>query len=431
MGLVVLGLNHDTASLDVRERVVYSRAEAMDLLRRLKVESDIPQAMLISTCNRTEVYALAPEVEVASDVLTRRLFAERLGGDTPDLLYRRLDREAVHHLFRVTCGLDSQILGEQEILGQVRGAYDIAVSAETAGTLLHRLATRAFRVGKRARTETRISTGSMSVAFAAVDLAEKVFQSLKGRGALLIGAGENGALCAQHLLSRGVEPLLIANRTLSRAEDLARQLGGQAVPMDGLVEALASVDIAVTTTGSPTPILEAPAVRAVMKRRSERSLVLIDIAVPRDVHPSVDEIFNVFRFDMDALEGIVERNRALRRDEVPAVERLVSSEVEGFMRWWSSLASAPVIADIHAAFEAVRETEIRRNAKRFAAGDREQLEVFSRTLVRKLLMGLTTEIKHYRPDDPVQMERLATLRRVFHLDEDDGDISDFEESDLA
>ncbi len=433
MGLILLGLSHRTAPLPVREQLVYSRDEAVAVLRRLRESAAAPQAMLLSTCNRTEFYAVVPDPEKAYEVLVDDLFLRRIpegNGDRLKYIYREQGDEAVAHLFRVACGLDSLVLGEQEILGQVKTAYQLSRAADSAGTVMHRLAARAFHVGKRARTETHIGLGAVSVAFAAVELAEKVFQSLEGRGALLVGAGENGALCATHLLARKTDPLLIANRTVSRAEELARTLGGETVSMDRLRDAMARVDIVVSTTGAPTAVIGPDLVREVMKLRDGRALVLIDIAVPRDVDPAVDEIQSVFRFDMDALTSIVDKNMARRAREVPEVERMVGIEVDHFMRWWKSLDAGPVIRDLHHTFESVRDAEFERNAKRFVDKDREQLDIFSRNLVRKLLMGLTTEIKQYRSEDPVQMERLAALRQVFHLDAGTGAEEGEEENGL-
>ncbi len=427
MGLILLGLNHRTAPLPVREQIVYSRDEAVSVLRRLRETEHVPQALLLSTCNRTEIYAVVSDAKTVLPRMVESLFLERIpqgNGDRLRYLYQHEGDEAVQHFFRVACGLDSLVLGEQEILGQVKTAYEISRAADTAGSLLHRLASRAFHVGKRARTETHIGMGAVSVAYAAVELAEKVFQSLEGRGALLVGAGENGALCAQHLLAHKVEPLLIANRTLENAEHLAGQLGGETVSMDRLREAMARVDIVISTTGSPTAVIGPDLVREVMKLRDGKALVLMDIAVPRDVDPAVDEIQSVFRFDMDALNVIVDKNKERREQEIPEVERLVDAEVEQFMRWWKSLDAGPVIRDLHHAFEAIRFAELERNAKRFVDKDREQLDIFSRNLVRKLLMGLTTEIKQYHADDPEEAERLAVLRRVFHLDSGTGDEDD-------
>jgi len=426
MSLVLVGLNHRTAPLPVREKVAYSPEEARAALRRLKEEHGVTQAFLLSTCNRTELYAALPD-DASLAALESTFFLSRLAernGSAEGFLYRHQEAEAVQHLFRVACGLDSLVLGEQEILGQVKSAYEISRAEDMVGSVFHRLASRAVRVGKRARSETLINQGAVSVAYAAVELAEKVFQSLEGRGALLVGAGENGALCARHLVGRGATPLFVANRTLAKAEDVARELGGEPLGLDGLVEAMSAVDVVVSTTGSPDPVIGVDLVREVMKDRHDRNLVLIDIAVPRDVDPEVDDLRNVFRFDMDALSSIIDQNLGRREKEVPEVEKLVENEVQGFLRWQQSLAAGPVIRELHAAFEGVRLHEMERNAKRFTKEDQEQLETFSRTLVRKLLMGLTQEIKAYRPGDPVEMERLAVLRQVFHLDEESEEEDD-------
>ncbi len=415
MSLVVLGLSHHTAPVEVRERVAFTPDEALATLRRLKSEQAVGQALLLSTCNRTEIYALAHEPKAGVERLRDAVFGGRL--DTANgLIYAHVGELAVRHLYRVACGLDSMVLGEHEILGQVKDAYDIAVKAESLGSVLHRLVHSAVHAGKRARRDTEIGAGAVSVASTAVELAEKVFGKLTTRPALLVGAGENGKLCAQHLLGHGVEPLFIANRTLARAEALASELGGEVVAFDELGAAMAKVDIVVTTTGAPEPILGADAVKLAMRDRQGRELVLIDIAVPRDVAPDVDELYNVFRFDIDALHGIVAQNLSRRQAEVPRVEELVQGEVTSFMRWWASLDAGPVIRDLHARFESIRAAEIAKHGKRFTGDNREQAEVFSRALVQRLLTGVTQEIKGYRLDNPAHRERLAVLRHVFGLD---------------
>ncbi len=421
MGLVLIGLSHRTTPLDLRQQVVYSADETIQTLRRLKADQQVPQALLLSTCNRTEIYALAADSEELMSRLRVEIFEARLqgyDGESEELLYRETGDAAVAHLFRVACGLDSMILGEQQILGQVKEAYELSLKATAVGSVMHRLVTGAVRAGKRARSETKIGYGSVSVASAAVELAEKVFESLDRRGALLIGAGENGRLCAQHLLSRNVEPLLIANRTMAKAEALAHELGGETVPFDGIAEALTRVDVVVATTSAPDPIISRQHVRLAMKKRGQRALVLLDIAVPRDIAPNVDDIANVFRFDMDALQGITDRNCARRKEEIPVVERLVDSEVDNFMRWWATLDAGPTIRDLHRHFEQIREFEFSKNAKRFGT-DKQQVETFSKNLARKLLMGVTREIKQYKKDNPMQAERLAALREMFGLDDDE------------
>jgi glutamyl-tRNA reductase len=232
---------------------------------------------------------------------------------------------------------------------------------------------------------------------------------------LVLGAGENARLCIEHLLARRCRPLLIANRTASRAEELAQEYGGETVSLERLDDALTRADIVVSTTGSPDPIVDAALVRPVMARRSDRAMIFVDIAVPRDIAPDVDDIRNVFRFDMDALQDIVDQNLNRRQKEVAAVEDLVENETQNFLRWWQGLAASPIIRDLHESFERVRRAEIEKHGKRFRSDDHEQLEMFSRNLVRKLLMGVTTEIKGYRPENPREGERLSALRHLFRL----------------
>jgi glutamyl-tRNA reductase len=425
MELVLVGLNHETAPLPVREKVAYSKDEAVTALQELKPW--VPQALLLSTCNRTELYALIADPADLQRVKETLFFRKFQGNGSGSYLYECSNADVVRHLFRVACGLDSMVLGEQEILSQVKHAYEISRQAETLGTVFHRLASQAMHVGKRARTETQIGFGPVSVAFAAVELAEKVFQKLEGRGVLLVGAGEHAALCAQHLLARKAEPLLIANRTMERADALARDLGGETIAWEDLGNALNRADIVIATTGAPHAVIRTDMVREAMKKREGKPLFLVDLAVPRDVDPEVDRIQSVFRFDLDALKGVVDTSVTRRRKEVPAVEHLVTDEVEGFMRWWDSLAAGPVIRDLHQAFESIRMHELEKNARRFKDEDREQLEVFSRNLIRKLLMSASMELKEQKDGDPAAMERLAAMRRIFRLDakdeQDDRDAS--------
>jgi glutamyl-tRNA reductase len=435
MGLIVVGLSHHTAPVELRERVVYSKEDAIEALRRLTADPQVAQAMLLSTCNRTELYALTAADAVAAGAKVRELiFSGRMqstNGSSEQYLYSREGDAAVSHLYRVVCGLDSMVIGEAQILGQIKEAYELSRLADSTGTILHRLVNGAVRVGKRARTETDIGNGAVSVASIAVELAEKVFQELKGRKALLVGAGENGKIVAQHLLSHQVSSLIITNRTLARAEALADELGGEAIPFDQLEEAISNVDVVVSTTGAPEPVITREMVHRAMKKRAQGSLVLLDIAVPRDVDPNVDHETDVFRFDMDALVGVVDQNFERRKSEIPSVEKLIDAEVGAFLSWWASLDAGPVIRDLHAAFDAIRSHEIDKNAKRFCDEDREQLELFSRSVVQKCLAGVTQEIKKYRRTDPAEMERLAALRQMFGLEtKRDGEPKDGEPDEL-
>lgn len=261
----------------------------------------------------------------------------------------------------------------------------------------------------------------MSVPSIAVQLAEKVLREIAGKRALLIGAGDNAAVVAQHLLARRVSSLTIVNRTFARAKALAEQIGGDCAPWEDLAARLGDANVAVSTTGAAEPVMECARLAPVMRARAQRALVLLDIAVPRDIDPDVDDLPSVFRFDMDAFDEIVPANLERRRHEIPRVEALINREVSGFFTWWSSLDAGPVIRDLHQGFESIRARELDRNAKRFDAEDQRQLEVFSRHLVRKLLNGVTQEIKGYKRDDPLHMERLAGLRRVFGLGKEDPD----------
>ena len=419
MDLLLLGLNHQTAPLDLRERVVYSRPEALETLRVLKQEALVPQAMLLSTCNRTEVYAVADQESDQTTQLLDRVFYSRFPSNVrhDGIVYTRSNQSAVEHLFRVVCGLDSQIVGEPQILGQVKDAYGWSKEAQVTGSFLHKLASRAFRIGKRARTETQIGRGAMSVGYAAVELAAKVFQDLSDCRVLVVGAGEHGALCADNLKKRGVRSLTITNRTAEKADDLASDLNAQTVPFEDLSSALEQADIVVTCTGADEPLISPEAVRRAMEARNHAPLTFLDVAVPRDVSPEVSQVRNVFRFDQESLDIIVEQNRRTRAKEVPLVENLVRQEAAMFMTWWEGLSASPMIKSLHEQFEAVRVEELRKHGNK--VGNQQQLDAFTQNLVRKLLMGVTTEIKQYRVDNPDEMERLAVLKRLFKLDDED------------
>jgi glutamyl-tRNA reductase len=420
MELALVGFNHRTTPLTLLEQVVYPPDQVLATLADLRHQQDVGQAMLLSTCNRTELYVADPDIEAKLDWLRDTVFRKRLpeSRDDDGLVVHR-SQYVVRHLFRVACGLDSMVLGEKEILGQLKSAYELSRSANMAGAILHRLASKALHVSKRARSETSIDVGCASVAHSAVELVEKVFADLAGHGVLLVGAGRNGTLCARHLAARQVQPLLIANRSADKALQLADDLGGQSVRFDRLPEALAQADIVITTTGATEPIIDREMVAQAMRARSQRRMVFVDIALPRDVARDVEKIPGVFTFDLEALRGIVEQAVDRRRVAVPAVERMVENESERFMSWLNTLDAGSTIRELHRQFESIAAWELERNAKRFEPGDRRQLGAFTRNLISKLLMGPTKEIKGYRLNDPVQTQRLAALRDVFHLDEDE------------
>jgi glutamyl-tRNA reductase len=423
----LIGVNHQTAPTAVREALAYSESEAARWVE-LAVEKDavdlggprLAEAALLCTCNRTEAYVvLSPPSDPKSlGDLERRLsrllceFRPGVALNHDGILYHRSGAEAVHHLLRVAAGIDSMVQGEAQILGQVHGAHEMASEAGGIGPVLDRLFAGAFRAGKRARSETEIGRGAVSVASAAVELAIKVVGSLEKRTCLVVGAGDTGRLVAQHLAFQNPLRLRIANRTLERARELAREVGGDALGLDDLPAALSHADLVVVASFAPEPIVTRAMVQPAIHHKS-RSTVFIDISVPRNVESSVHHLDGAFVYDMDALHKIVRENVTRREEEIPKVEVILRDEAAQFSRWLDSLAAGPLIAQLRDHFEIVRREEVRRHAAGLTTREIEAVERATRGLLNKLLHGPTVHLRNGGGRDP---ETLEMIRRIFQLD---------------
>jgi glutamyl-tRNA reductase len=426
--LVVIGLSHRTASVALREQIAFTPVQAEETLRTVGAEERMPERLLLSTCNRTELYSLVETPEASREIfldLVRRHRGIELD-EHADTLYLRQGREMVEHLFRVASSIDSMIVGEVQILGQVHEAFEIARRAGSTGPLMHRLLEAAFRVGKRVRTETEIAIGAVSVSYAAVTLASRIFSDLDKRTALLVGSGETGALAARHLLDVGIGQITVTNRTFEHAVALAAELGAVAVPFASLEDALQTSSILVTATASPEPIIRADLVKRVLAGRKNRPLLVLDIAVPRDVEPAVREIQNVFLYDIDSLQGLIRENLERRRREIPRVEAIIQQEMAQFLSWYAGLDAAPVIRELREHYERVRGRELEKALPRFCEKDREQVEALTRGLVNKLLHEPTMAIRELPRSGAGSLARLELVRRLFGLagaskEEGDGD----------
>src|SRR5205809_2796314 len=333
MPLFVAGLSHRNAPVELREQLAVDEDKLRELLRDAAASGAVREVLVLSTCNRVEVYAVADVPGEARGALFRRLCRHR-GIETAPveaLLYTHADAEAVRHAFRVASSLDSMMIGEPQILGQVKDAFALAQSCEAVGPALHTLFTQAFAVAKRVRTETEIARHAVSISFAAVELAKKIFARLAGRAVLLVGAGKMSELAAKHLVEHGAFPIYVANRTWQRAEEMARALSRAAVPFAELEAALAGVDIVITSTGAPEPVVTRAMVQRVMHGRRARPLFFIDIAVPRDVEGSVNTLDAVYCYDIDDLKQVVEANIRERLREAQRAEALVEREVAKFL----------------------------------------------------------------------------------------------------
>ncbi|HMA20106.1 MAG TPA: glutamyl-tRNA reductase [Gemmatimonadaceae bacterium] len=384
MSLVAVGLNHRTAPIEIREKLAFSGTDRGPVLNALKSRPSLTEVALLSTCNRTEAYLV--DSEESSVATVRELFSQRLGEDVSPYLYVRHDREAASHLFRVTAGLDSMILGEAQIQGQVRDAWE--GSREATGAALNRLFQQAQLVGSRVREETGIGRGAASVSSAAVQLAKKIFGSLNGRKAMVLGAGEVAALALECLVNEGVRVSIVANRTYDRAESLAREHGAAAMHYDECWENLSSVDLLVCSTASPHTMVSIDHVAARMRARGDRPLCILDIALPRDVEANVGELDNVFLYDLDDLRAAAAANLDRRQEDIPSAERIISAEVEKYWQWLAGLAAVPVVTEFRSQMDKVREAELAVALRRISGLSAEQakgLESFSRSLMNKFL----------------------------------------------
>lgn len=417
MDLILVGINHRTAPLEIRERVALTEDEVRRILQRMRSENKLAEALVLSTCHRTEFYGLSLDNGVA-ELYIRSLIDSKKRIDLsrhPGYAYTLKEIETARHLFRVAAGLDSIILGEAQILGQVKQAYKLAVENGMAGIILSRLLHTAATVGKRVRTETLLGGGAVSIAGAAAELAAKIFRDLSSRSVLLIGVGEMGKLTARHMMERGVLNLTIANRTYSKAEDLARELCGRAFPLDRLGEAMVKADIVISSTGSTEAIVDVAFMRSILGRRSGQPLYIIDIAVPRDFEPDIGRLDGVFLHNLDSMNMLVKKNLEKRRGEIPKAEAIVEQELECFMAWRRSLVAAPAIKKLRAKIESIRAQEVARHRKRFVEEDSEHIDRLTESVINKILHPLMSHIRQWSEDEELGPLRIDTIYEAFDL----------------
>lgn len=423
MVILAIGLNHTTAPVEVRERLHISEARLPEVLERLGQEATVLERLVLSTCNRVEVYAVSPEPEEAQASILA-LLAE--GTQTPlallqDKLYHHQQDEAVRHAFRVASSLDSLVLGESQILSQVKAAYQVAQAQAATGPILNTLMTRAFGVAKKVRTETGIGQSPVSVPSAAIGLAKTIFGDLSGRRVLVLGAGEMAEVAARHLQSEGVQAVLVAHRNFDRAVEIAARLRARAVRFDQIRDQLRQADIVISSTAAPHYLLCRADVEELIRLRRNRPLFLIDIAVPRDIDPEVNQIDNVYLYDIDDLEGVVASHRKARELEAAQAELLIEREVASFQRWLKSLDVVPTIVTLRRRVEEIRETELEKALSRLPKLDPEQQEI-----VRALAHGIINKILHY-PTTELKRQSINrdgllyvnVLRRLFGLRDED------------
>ncbi|MEE9910263.1 MAG: glutamyl-tRNA reductase [Deltaproteobacteria bacterium] len=419
--IVLVGLNHKTAPLAVRERLSAGCQERADLLADLQAVDGVREILHISTCNRIELVAATDETPATISAL--QSFLARYGGLTKDeaasCLYGYQDEEAIRHLFRVTSSLDSLVMGEAQILGQVKEAYRQALAQNATGIALNRLMHRAFRTAKRVRTETGIAANPVSVSFAAVELAKKIFGSLTGKKILVIGAGEMAELTCTHLIGNGAEEITVANRSITQAGLLAEKYHGAAVGLDALDEALCDADIVISSTGAPAYIVTGDMVRHCLRKRKNRLLFLIDIAVPRDIDPAADGIENVYLYNIDHLQDIVDENIKSRRREALKAEQIVAEEVTQYSSWLKELDAVPTIVSLRSKAEGIARMEMAKAQSWMGTlhnGDREKIEALVNGIVNKILHAPMTAMKEESAEFKSQ-DIVAAARQLFKLDD--------------
>ncbi|GAB4060654.1 glutamyl-tRNA reductase [Uliginosibacterium sediminicola] len=411
MQLVALGLNYQTAPLAIRERVVFQPERLAAALSELVSQPFIAEAAIVSTCNRTELYCATEDAQKAADWLAsyHRLSLPEIS----PYLYTHPDAEAVRHVFRVASGLDSMVLGEPQILGQLKEAARQAESAGALGSTLHRLFQKSFSVAKDVRSNTAIGQSVVSMAAAAVRLSERIFGSMQETRVLFIGAGEMIALAAAHFAATAPQRMSVANRTFSRAADLAQRIGGDAIALSSAGERLDEFDIVISCTGSPLPIIGRGMVERALRARRQKPMVMVDLAVPRDIEPEVAKLSDVFLYTVDDLAQIVSQGKATREAAVQEAEQIINAGVSSFAQWVEGRDAVPVIRALRGHAEQLRQDELARALRALARGDKPEqvLEQLSRGLTNKLLHGPSQYLNHADGEEAAQI-----VRALFHLD---------------
>lgn len=422
MNIFVVGLNHKTADVDVREKLAFNGQKLEEGLIGIKALSEVKEAVILSTCNRVEIYANANDTAKAYELI-KDFISEFHGIDRWALeksLYSYEKIIAVKHVFRVASSLDSMVVGEPQILGQLKDAFEFALQKKTTGILLNRLMKKAISVAKRIRTETKIAENAVSISFAAVELAKKIFEDLSTKSFMLLGAGEMAELAAKHLTSSGVKDVIVANRTYETGCNLANEFNGRAVRFEDFIHEMVNTDIVICSTGASKYVLMKDQMQHVMKERKHKPVFIIDISVPRNIDPEINHIDNVYLYDVDDLQGIVDTNVLERQKEAEKAEEIISEEIETFQKWQSSLDSVPTIVALREKADAIKKDEIERLLNKLPnLGDKERkdIEYMATAIINKLIHPPTAALKDDTEDKDIL---IATIKRLYGLNEKEG-----------
>ncbi len=421
MNIVIVGLNHRTAPVDIRERLSIPDSEMGNALYKLTDNPVIEEGLILSTCNRVEVCAVVKETHHGFEVIKQFLASNNhtlsLENITPSL-YIYSSSKAIEHLFRVASSLDSMIVGEPQILGQLKDAFDHAILHKTTGIILNKAFKKAISVAKRVRTETKIAESAVSISFAAVELAKKIFGNLNGKSALLIGAGEMAELAARHFVGNGIESITIANRSYERAVELAKNFNGEPIKIEDFEAEMVKSDIVLCSAGAPDYLIKTEAVKNVIGLRKNRPIFFIDISVPRNIDPEINALDNVFLYDIDDLQHSVQTNIESRKKEALKAEEIITEEITSFVRWFKSLDAVPMIVALKDRAENIRQSEIEKMANKLgnlSEIQKQALEGLTASIVNKLLHNPLTVLKKEVHSTNGNMI-LETTRKLFDLE---------------
>ena len=422
--IVIVGLNHRTAPIDVRESVAFENSYVAEALDRLHGCPSILEGVILSTCNRVEVIAAASDENSALGEITSFLAAQKAQRHAAPLdehIYKYRDADAVRHLFRVAASLDSMVIGEPQILGQLKRYYDAAQRAGTVGAVLHRLFHRSFSVAKRVRSETGIGSGAVSVSSVAVDLAKRIFDRFDDKTVMLIGAGKMGDLMARHLQSVGVQTLMVTNRTFERALAVAEKIQGNPIRFEDFVRYLAMCDLVIGCAGAPDVLIDAATVEKVLRERKHKTMLFLDIGDRRNFDPLINDLDNVYLYNIDDLKSVADENLQERASEAEKAEEIVREEAQSFGRWLASLEQVPTITALRQRFEEIRQREIEKslggNLKDLSAEQRVAIQEMTTAMVNKMLHGPISQLrKNSANEDEDRTLYVAALRKLFNLE---------------
>ena len=426
MNLIIVGLSHKTAPVEIREKLSFPSQTIGEPLNRLCTSYGINEGVIISTCNRVEIFAVTQDIEKGLWQLKRFMsdYHNIPMEGLDEHLYTYTSEDAARHIFRVASGLDSMVLGEPQIFGQVKDAYGYALQHRTAGVIINKLFHKAFSVAKRIRTETKIGSSAVSISYAAVELAKKIFGTLEGKSVMLIGAGEMAELAAKHLLSNGVQEIIVANRTYERAIEMAKGFNGTPIMFREFPHYLKRVDIVIASTAAPKYIIRPEQIDEVIKERKNRSMFFIDISVPRNVDPLINNIDNIYLYNVDDLQGVVEANMKERAKEARAAEVIIDEEIKNFYRWVKSLDVVPTIVALKKKIEDIRKGEVEKalsGLNGLQEKDIQVIDAMTKAIVNKIVHDPVTHLK--KEANKVEGDfYIEAARRLFDLNTEEVEV---------